>query len=66
MPDFDFQPAPAEVLNEVGSKSLYTVDGLWFLAVEEEFGFETAFKLNQQVWKKASLLNPVQGLRRTD
>jgi hypothetical protein len=42
------------------------VDGLWFLAVEEEFGFETAFKLNQQVWKKASLLNPVQGLRRTD
>ncbi len=57
MPDFDFHTASAEALNEVGSRSLYTVDGLWFLAVEEEFGFETAFRLNQTVWERASLIH---------
>ncbi len=57
MTDFDFPAISAEALNEVCFRSLYTVDGLWFLAVEEQFGFEAAFKMNQAVWEKGSLIH---------
>ncbi len=66
MPDFDFHTVSAEALNEVCSRSLYTVDGLWFLAVEEKFGFETTFKLNQEVWEKASLIHGRRLLKKLD
>ncbi|MHA1651270.1 MAG: DUF6125 family protein [Candidatus Helarchaeota archaeon] len=32
--------------------ALTTIDGLWFLEVENKFGFETAFDLDLKVWKK--------------
>ncbi|MFC2014546.1 DUF6125 family protein [Chloroflexota bacterium] len=56
MTDPDFSAISAEALNEVCFRNLYTVDGLWFLAVEEQFGFETAFKMNQAVWEKGSFI----------
>ena len=43
MPDFDFSEIPADTLTEVCSRSLHTVDGLWFLSVEDKFGFDAAF-----------------------
>ncbi len=60
MPDFDFTAIPAEELREVCSRTYYTIDGLWFLAVEEKYGFDVAFEMNQVVWQKAS---PIIGKR---
>lgn len=28
------------------------MDGLWFLAVEEEFGLEHAVRINEKVWEE--------------
>ncbi|MDP2720174.1 MAG: DUF6125 family protein [Dehalococcoidia bacterium] len=33
------------------SRNWNTLDGLWFLAVEEEFGFEAAASLDEKVWE---------------
>jgi hypothetical protein len=60
MPDFDHSVISDEKLREVAARTYYTIDGLWFLAVEEKFGFETAFKLNQVVWQQAG---PIIGKR---
>lgn len=60
MPDFDFSTIPTDSLREVCSRTFYTIDGLWFLAVEEKYGFETAFEMNQAVWQQAS---PIIGRR---
>ena len=57
MPDSDLPPLSAKDLNDVCSRTMYTIDGLWFLAVEKEFGFETAFELNQRVWARCSLIH---------
>ena len=57
MPDFDFSEIPADTLTEVCSRSLHTVDGLWFLSVEDKFGFDAAFELNQLVWRRGSLIH---------
>jgi hypothetical protein len=57
MPDSDFPPLSAKDLNEVCSRTMFTIDGLWFQAVEEKFGFEAAFKLNQVVWAKGSFIH---------
>jgi hypothetical protein len=54
MSDFDSPSFETDTLTEMCSRSLYTVDGLWFLAVEEKFGFEAAFALNQVVWERCS------------
>ena len=32
--------------------SLTAIDGLWFLEIENEFGFEKAFEIDLGVWKK--------------
>lgn len=57
MPDFDYLQLPTDTLNEMCSRTFYTIDGLWFRAVEDEFGFETAFALNQVVWKSGSYIH---------
>lgn len=57
MPDFDFSNIPADALLETCSRSLFTVDGLWFLTVEEKYGFDAAFELNQVVWQKGSFIH---------
>ena len=60
MPDFDLTAIDNDSLREVCSRTLYTIDGLWFLVVEDKYGFETAFKMNQVVWAQAS---PIIGKR---
>jgi hypothetical protein len=32
-------------------RSYTAVDGLWFMKVEEKFGFETSLEIDQEVWK---------------
>ncbi len=32
-------------------RSYLAVDGLWFMKIEENFGFETALKMDEAVWK---------------
>ena len=32
-------------------RSYTAVDGLWFMMVEEKYGFEAALKLDEAVWK---------------
>ena len=32
-------------------RSYTAVDGLWFMMVEEKYGFETALELDEFVWK---------------
>jgi hypothetical protein len=36
---------------EYFSRSYKAVDGLWFMKVEEKFGFDNALELDDQVWK---------------
>ena len=33
------------------NRSYKAVDGLWFLKVEEKYGFDTALELDNEVWK---------------
>ncbi|MFH1651253.1 MAG: DUF6125 family protein [Chloroflexota bacterium] len=42
---------PEQVL-ALCSRTMYTLDGLWFLAVEEQFGFEKAFEMDVAVWAR--------------
>jgi hypothetical protein len=60
MPEFDHSVLSHENLLEVAARTYYTIDGLWFLAVEEKYGFETAFEMNQVVWRQAG---PILGRR---
>lgn len=32
------------------------VDGLWFRAVEDKYGFEVAFELNEEIWGKINAI----------
>ena len=57
MPGFDFSQIPADTLIETCSRSLHTVDGLWFLAVEAKYGFDTASELNAEVWQRCSSIH---------
>ena len=36
---------------EYFSRSYKTVDGLWFMKVEEKYGFNSALELDNEVWK---------------
>ena len=60
MPGFDHSAISGDELREVAARTYYTIDGLWFLAVEEKYGFDVAFELNQVVWQKAG---PIIGKR---
>ena len=57
MPDSNLPSISAEAAKEVSSRTIYTTDGLWFLAVEEAFGFEAAFELNQRVWERGGFIH---------
>jgi hypothetical protein len=60
MTEYYLSVIPEDTLREVCSRTFYTIDGLWFLAVEDKYGFETAFEMNQAVWRRAS---PIIGRR---
>jgi hypothetical protein len=57
---FDNSAISEADLREIAARTYYTIDGLWFLAVEEKYGFDAAFELNQVVWQKAG---PIIGKR---
>lgn len=38
-------------VGEFCHRSYHAVDGLWFMKVEEKFGFEAALELDNEVWK---------------
>jgi hypothetical protein len=57
MPDSSVPEIAPEAFREVCSRTIFTIDGLWFIAVEEALGFDTAFELNQKVWEKCGLLH---------
>lgn len=52
MPGVDHSQVPAEKLLELCSRSLYTVDGLWFTAVEQKYGLDVALELDVEVWRR--------------
>ena len=60
MPGVDHSQIPTEKLLELCSRSLYTVDGLWFTAVEQKYGLDVALELDVEVWRK---LGQVQARR---
>jgi len=43
---------PREKLVEVCSKSLYTIDGLWFTAIEQKYGLDAALEIDEEVWQR--------------
>jgi hypothetical protein len=38
-------------VTEYFSRSYKTVDGLWFMKMEEKYGFDTALEVDNEVWK---------------
>jgi len=40
-----------EQMQELRRGALTAIDGLWFMAVEKRYGFDTALKLDLEVWK---------------
>jgi len=41
-------------LAELCSKSLYTLDGLWFTLLERKYGLDVALDIDLEVWRKFS------------
>ncbi len=52
MSELPYAHIPQEKLAEVFSRSITTMDGLWFLAAEKKFGFDAALELDIEVWEK--------------
>jgi hypothetical protein len=40
-----------QTILEYFKKSYFSVDGLWFVKLEEEFGFEKALEIDRRVWE---------------
>ena len=63
MPGLDYSQIPVEKLAEVFARSIFTVDGLWFLAVEEKYGLEAAVEIDAEVWRKCGSIFPGRTVR---
>jgi hypothetical protein len=60
-------PAPADLLQMElvdAAKNWLAMDGLWFLAVEEEYGLETAMELDRRIWTEFSRIEAERIRRR--
>jgi hypothetical protein len=56
-----------EQIAEYWHRSFKTADGLWFVKVEDRYGFETALDIDDEVWKvvpkiQARMLKSMSGL----
>ena len=60
MSDSLYSRITKQKLADVFSRTIYTVDGLWFLAVENKYGHEAAVELDIEVWEK---MGPIQARR---
>jgi len=47
----EVSPISPEILSEYLRRSYHAVDGLWFMMVEEELGFDRALGLDERVWR---------------
>ena len=54
MIDSNFSKLSKEELLVLCSRSINTMDGIWFVSVEDEFGFDTAMEIDMEVWKRYS------------
>lgn len=52
MPGLNHPQIPTEKLIEVCSRSLNTLDGSWFTAIEQKYGLDVAIELDVEVWQK--------------
>lgn len=57
MPGFDYSQIPTGKMVEVCARSLNTIDGLWFLGIEQKYGFDAAMELDMKVWRRFSLIH---------
>ncbi|MEM0231868.1 MAG: DUF6125 family protein, partial [Candidatus Methanomethyliaceae archaeon] len=39
-------------LIKIFSKNLLTLDGYWFLSIEDKYGLEKAIEIDKEVWEK--------------
>ncbi len=58
-----------EQVSEYFRKSYTAVDGLWFMKVEEKYGFEAALQIDEDVWRvlpkiQARMLQAMLGLEK--
>ncbi|HEY67193.1 MAG TPA: hypothetical protein G4N97_02855, partial [Thermoflexia bacterium] len=51
-------------LLEDAAKNWLAHDGLWFLAVEEKFGMETAIELDRRAWEQFTVIEARRIMRR--
>ena len=57
MAELDYSQIPAEKLVELCSKSLHTVDGLWFTLLEEKYGLNVALDMDVEVCRRFCLIH---------
>ena len=48
------------------AKNWLAIDGLWFQAVEQEYGMETALEMDRRVWEQFSVIEARRILTRLD
>ncbi|MFC2008073.1 DUF6125 family protein [Chloroflexota bacterium] len=46
-----------DMLVKLCSRSLYTLDGLWFSLLEKKYGLEAALDIDIEVWRRFSLIH---------
>ena len=66
MPDSESTSLSQEAAKSDIGQSIYMTDGLWFLGVEEVYGFEAAFEMNQRVWARGSYIHGRRVLKNLD
>lgn len=52
MSEIDYSHLSHDELIEMCSRTLYSLDGLWFTAVEKKFGTDAAIELDRDVWRE--------------
>ena len=52
MSQTDLSSISQEQLLTLCSRGMYAMDGLWFTAVEQKYGFEAALELDLEVWDR--------------
>ena len=57
MSGLDYSPLAQDELVRLCSRSINTIDGLWFLAIEQKYGIDTALELDTEVWREATKIN---------
>ena len=59
----EYSQIPEEKLVELCSRSCYTVDGLWFTAIEQKYGLDVALELDIEVWRRLGLIQAKRVLK---